>query len=299
MPPGRTRPRRPCPPPASRLSRGRGQLRPVVSIHARACRRAPVRRCFARSSSSCPATGWRWSTRSAGCRTRLHQRLDQEVHLPGRLHPGCRRCCPRSSAAGSGSPTSRSCACTTPTRCASGASVRGQLGPAAALYDERFCRMWEYYLATSEVSFRYLDNMNFQIQLAPDRNTLPLARYMIEEEPAPALPRLLERAAGWRRRRAGGAVARGQRHRTARHGRRPPNGKLVVLLHGFPEFWYGWRSARPLGRGGPARGRPRLARLQPVYQARGHFRLPAGRPGRRRPGLGRCPGPPPVRHRRP
>ena len=72
---------------------------------------------------------------------------------------------------------------------------------AAALYDERFCRMWEYYLATSEVSFRYLDNMNFQIQLAPDRNTLPLARdYMIDEEPAPALPRLVERAAGWRRR---------------------------------------------------------------------------------------------------
>ena len=54
---------------------------------------------------------------------------------------------------------------------------------AAALYDERFCRMWEYYLATSEVSFRYLDNMNFQIQLAPDRNTLPLARdYMLDEE---------------------------------------------------------------------------------------------------------------------
>ena len=68
---------------------------------------------------------------------------------------------------------------------------------AAALYDERFCRMWEYYLATSEVSFRYLDNMNFQIQLAPDRNTLPLARdYMLDEERAPALPRLLERATG-------------------------------------------------------------------------------------------------------
>jgi cyclopropane-fatty-acyl-phospholipid synthase len=54
---------------------------------------------------------------------------------------------------------------------------------AAALYDERFCRMWEYYLAASEVFFRVQDGMNFQIQLAPDRHTLPLARdYMIGEE---------------------------------------------------------------------------------------------------------------------
>ena len=69
---------------------------------------------------------------------------------------------------------------------------------ATALYDERFCRMWEYYLATSEISFRYLDNMNFQIQLAPNRNTLPLTRdYMVDEERAAAQqPRLLERAAG-------------------------------------------------------------------------------------------------------
>ena len=68
---------------------------------------------------------------------------------------------------------------------------------AAALYDERFCRMWEYYLATSEISFRHLDNMNFQIQVAVDRNTLPIARdYMLDEERLPAMPRLVERAAG-------------------------------------------------------------------------------------------------------
>ena len=68
---------------------------------------------------------------------------------------------------------------------------------AAELYDERFVRMWEYYLATSEISFRYLDNMNFQIQLCPDRNTLPLARdYMVEAERKATGPRLLERAAG-------------------------------------------------------------------------------------------------------
>lgn len=68
---------------------------------------------------------------------------------------------------------------------------------AAELYDERFVRMWEYYLATSEISFRYLDNMNFQIQLCADRGTLPLTRdYMFEAERAATGPRLVERAAG-------------------------------------------------------------------------------------------------------
>ena len=54
---------------------------------------------------------------------------------------------------------------------------------AKAIYDERFCRMWEYYLAASETSFRYWDLMNFQIQITRDQNVLPLTRnYMIEEE---------------------------------------------------------------------------------------------------------------------
>src|SRR6202043_2151029 len=33
------------------------------------------------------------------------------------------------------------------------------------LYDERFCRMWEFYLAASEMSFRHGGMMIFQIQL--------------------------------------------------------------------------------------------------------------------------------------
>ncbi|MCP4380062.1 MAG: class I SAM-dependent methyltransferase [Hyphomicrobiales bacterium] len=54
---------------------------------------------------------------------------------------------------------------------------------AKSIYDERFCRMWEYYLAASEVSFRYWDLMNFQIQIARDQHALPLTRdYMYEEE---------------------------------------------------------------------------------------------------------------------
>jgi cyclopropane-fatty-acyl-phospholipid synthase len=47
---------------------------------------------------------------------------------------------------------------------------------AVALYDEAFCRMWEFYLAASETAFRYQDMMIFQIQLVRDQNALPLTR---------------------------------------------------------------------------------------------------------------------------
>ena len=35
-----------------------------------------------------------------------------------------------------------------------------------ALYDERFCRMWEFYLVGCELSFRYTNQMVFQMQIA-------------------------------------------------------------------------------------------------------------------------------------
>jgi len=44
------------------------------------------------------------------------------------------------------------------------------------IYDERFCRMWEFYLAGSEISFRYMDQMVFQIQLAKRQDATPLVR---------------------------------------------------------------------------------------------------------------------------
>jgi cyclopropane-fatty-acyl-phospholipid synthase len=44
------------------------------------------------------------------------------------------------------------------------------------IYDERFCRMWEFYLAGSEAAFRWQDLMVFQIQLAPRNDSLPLTR---------------------------------------------------------------------------------------------------------------------------
>lgn len=53
----------------------------------------------------------------------------------------------------------------------------------AAMFDERFCRMWEFYLTTSEFSFRYGKHMNFQIQLSKTVDALPLSRdYMYERE---------------------------------------------------------------------------------------------------------------------
>ena len=54
---------------------------------------------------------------------------------------------------------------------------------AAALYDERFCRMWEFYLAGSEMAFRHDGEVVFQIQLARRPEALPLTRdYMLENE---------------------------------------------------------------------------------------------------------------------
>lgn len=47
---------------------------------------------------------------------------------------------------------------------------------AAELYDERFCRMWEFYLAGCELSFRYGGQMVFQMQLAKRIDAVPITR---------------------------------------------------------------------------------------------------------------------------
>jgi len=55
---------------------------------------------------------------------------------------------------------------------------------AKALYDEAFCRMWEFYLASSESAFRWQNMMVFQIQLAHDQEDAPITRTYIEREEA-------------------------------------------------------------------------------------------------------------------
>jgi len=47
---------------------------------------------------------------------------------------------------------------------------------AEALYDARFCRMWDFYLAGCESVFRYGDQVVFQIQIAKRRDTVPQTR---------------------------------------------------------------------------------------------------------------------------
>jgi cyclopropane-fatty-acyl-phospholipid synthase len=51
------------------------------------------------------------------------------------------------------------------------------------IYDARFVRMWEFYLACSEVAFRYFGLMVLQVQLAHRQDAVPLTRnYLTEAE---------------------------------------------------------------------------------------------------------------------
>ncbi|WP_339913730.1 cyclopropane-fatty-acyl-phospholipid synthase family protein [uncultured Brevundimonas sp.] len=52
---------------------------------------------------------------------------------------------------------------------------------ACAMFDERFCRMWEFYLSMAEAAFRYEDIVIFQIQIARSQETVPLTRRYIDE----------------------------------------------------------------------------------------------------------------------
>jgi cyclopropane-fatty-acyl-phospholipid synthase len=55
---------------------------------------------------------------------------------------------------------------------------------AVQLYDERFARMWEFYLASSEMAFRKQNLMNFQIQLTKRQGVVPMTRDYITREEA-------------------------------------------------------------------------------------------------------------------
>ncbi len=45
---------------------------------------------------------------------------------------------------------------------------------AERIYDQRFVRMWEFYLAASEMSFREQNMMNFQIQITKRQGVTPM-----------------------------------------------------------------------------------------------------------------------------
>lgn len=59
-----------------------------------------------------------------------------------------------------------------------------QWDKARALYDERFCRMWEFYLCICEMAFRYGGQTVFQIQLAKRQDAVPLTRNYLYSDQA-------------------------------------------------------------------------------------------------------------------
>jgi cyclopropane-fatty-acyl-phospholipid synthase len=68
------------------------------------------------------------------------------------------------------------------------------------LYDERFFRMWQFYLAGAEAAFRYGGMVNWQVQYIKRRDAIPMTReFMFEEE---ARLRSLEEPPEWHLSRA-------------------------------------------------------------------------------------------------
>jgi cyclopropane-fatty-acyl-phospholipid synthase len=51
------------------------------------------------------------------------------------------------------------------------------------MYDERFCRMWEFYLISAEMMFRTGSQEVFHMQLAKRRDAAPIVRdYIVERQ---------------------------------------------------------------------------------------------------------------------
>jgi len=58
-----------------------------------------------------------------------------------------------------------------------------QRDAAKALYDERFCKMWEFYLSMAEAAFRFERVAVFQFQLAKRQENVPITRdYMAQKK---------------------------------------------------------------------------------------------------------------------
>lgn len=53
-----------------------------------------------------------------------------------------------------------------------------------ALYDERFYRMWEFYLAGAEQAFRHGGMVNWQLQYVKRRDAIPMTGDYVYEESA-------------------------------------------------------------------------------------------------------------------
>ena len=63
-------------------------------------------------------------------------------------------------------------------------------------YDERFCRMFEFYLVAAELAFRRDREVVFQIQMSPSQTSLPFTRDYLLDKPALAQGLPLDALAG-------------------------------------------------------------------------------------------------------
>ena len=160
-----------------------GPVRPHrVGRHVRTCRRRLLRDLFQ-------------AVRRASQRRRRHGAAfdrpfgpaltspapDHEIYLPRRLHPGASEVIPAIERAGL-------LVCDieilrlhyAETLKAWRERFMARREEAVRLYDERFARMWEFYLACSEMSFRKQNLMNFQIQLTKRQGVVPMTRDYID-----------------------------------------------------------------------------------------------------------------------
>ena len=115
-------------------------------------------------------------------RTRVDQRLVPQVHLPGAYAPALSEVVPAIERAGlwiTDIEILRLHYAET-LRCWRVGSRTTALA-VARLYDERFCRMWEFYLTGAELMFRRLGGMVFQIQMAKRWDGVPLTRDYITD----------------------------------------------------------------------------------------------------------------------
>jgi cyclopropane-fatty-acyl-phospholipid synthase len=62
---------------------------------------------------------------------------------------------------------------------------------AAELYDERFCRMWEWYLAAVDVGFQNGSNMVFQLLLSAKVDAVPIVRDYMMQDARPCDPAII------------------------------------------------------------------------------------------------------------
>ena len=170
-----------------------GQLRQHrLGRHVRACRparssrpsSAPSAAC-SRPTASCCCTRWRSPTPAP-----YNQPFIEKYIFPGGYIPALSEVLPgRREVAASWSATPRSCRCTTPRPPGNGAAASSPTASAVLeLYDERFIRMWEFYLAGSEAPSATTHMHVFHLQLAHDQARVPLTRDYIPE----AMARLAE-----------------------------------------------------------------------------------------------------------